>query len=136
MYAGAVLPALGGSTQLVTVRGSMAAHIYLFNVRRWLAAPDLPVASSHLRELQEDLAGVAADGTPDDFDRYPPMAQLVNASPDPAYLFVSASRTTAAFQAWCRKHAIAYRAWSDGGFTVVRPATKVTPGMVPATVLG
>jgi hypothetical protein len=74
--------------------------------------------------------------TPDDYDRYPPIARLVDASPDPAYLFVSASRTTAAFQAWCRAHAIAYQAWSDGGFTVVRPATKVTPGMLPATVLG
>ena len=73
--------------------------------------------------------------TPDDYDRYPPIAQLVGASPDPAYLFVSASRTTAAFQAWCREHAIAYHAWSDGGFSVVRPTTKVTPGMVPATVL-
>jgi hypothetical protein len=73
--------------------------------------------------------------TPDDFDRYPPMARQVAGSPDPAYLFVSASRTTAAFEAWCRAHAIAYQAWSDGGFTVVRPAAKVTPGMVPAVVL-
>jgi hypothetical protein len=73
--------------------------------------------------------------TSPDYDRYAPMAQLVNASPDPAYLFVSASRTTAAFEAWCREHAIAYQAWSDGGFTVARPATKVTPGMLPATVL-
>jgi hypothetical protein len=61
---------------------------------------------------------------------------MVDGSPDPAYLFVSSSRSTAAFQAWCREHAIGYQAWSDGGFTVVRPATKVTVGMVPATVLG
>jgi hypothetical protein len=73
--------------------------------------------------------------TPDDYDRYPPMARQVDASPDPAYLFVSASRTTAAFQAWCRAHLIAYQAWSDGGFTVVEPAAKVTLGMVPAPVL-
>jgi hypothetical protein len=74
--------------------------------------------------------------TPDDYDRYPPMARQVAGSPDPAYLFVSASRTTAAFEAWCRAHDIAYQAWSDGGFTVVRPAAKVTPGMVPAAALG
>jgi hypothetical protein len=73
--------------------------------------------------------------TPDDYDRYPPMARQVDASPDPAYVFVSASRTTAAFQAWCRAHLIAYQAWSDGGFTVVEPAAKVTLGMVPAPVL-
>jgi hypothetical protein len=82
-----------------------------------------------------ETGGVVTVTSPD-FDRYRPMAQLVNDSPDPAYLFVSASRTTAAFQAWCREHAIAYQAWSDGGFTVVRPATKVLPGMVPATILG
>jgi len=73
--------------------------------------------------------------TSPDYDRYPPMAQQVNASPDPAYLFVSASQTTAAFEAWCREHAIAYQAWSDGGFTVVRPTTKVTASMVPAAIL-
>ncbi|MCW2936919.1 MAG: hypothetical protein JWM19_7881 [Actinomycetia bacterium] len=80
--------------------------------------------------------GGRATVTPDDYDRYPPIARMVDASPDPAYLFISASRTTAAFQAWCRERAIAYQAWSDDGFTVVRPAAKVTPGMVPATVLG
>ncbi len=79
--------------------------------------------------------GGRATVTPDDYDRYPPIAQQVSASPDPAYLFISASRTAAAFQAWCSEHAIAYRAWSDGGFTVVRPAKKVTPAVVPATVL-
>jgi hypothetical protein len=80
--------------------------------------------------------GGRATVTPYDYDRYPPIAQMVDASPDPPYLFISASRTTAAFQAWCRAHAIAYRAWSDGGFTVVRPMTKVTPGVVPTAVLG
>jgi len=74
--------------------------------------------------------------TSPDYDRYPPMAQQVNAGPDPAYLFVSASRTTGAFEAWCRAHAIAYQAWSDGGFTVVRPTTKVTAGLVPTAILG
>jgi hypothetical protein len=80
--------------------------------------------------------GGRATVTPDDYDRYPPIARMVAASPDPAYLFISASRTTAAFQAWCREHGISYQAWSDGGFTVVWPATKVTQGMVPGGVLG
>jgi len=36
---------------------------------------------------------------------------------------------------WCHDHNIGYQAWHLGSFTVVQPATKVTPGMLPHQVL-
>ena len=73
--------------------------------------------------------------TPYDYDRYPPIAAAVGASPDPAYLFITASRTLPAFESWCRGHGIGYRAWDSRGFTVVQPAAKVDPGALPRAVL-
>ena len=70
-----------------------------------------------------------------DFDRYPPITAAVNTSPDPAYLFVAASRTVSSFEAWCHDHHVGYQTWHRGGFTVVRPAAKVTPSMLLAEVL-
>jgi hypothetical protein len=70
-----------------------------------------------------------------DFDRYPPIAATVDASPDPAYLFVTASRTVGSFETWCQDHYVGYRAWHLGGFTVVQPTTKVNPSVLPHSVL-
>ena len=63
-----------------------------------------------------------------DYDRYPPIAAAVAASPDPAYLFRTESKTVGAFELWCRGHHVAYQAWHLGAFTVIQPATKVGPG--------
>lgn len=79
--------------------------------------------------------GGRTEVTPYDYDRYPPIAAAVGASPDPAYLFVTASRTLSSFEIWCRDHHVGYQAWHLGSFTVVRPATKVSPSTLPATVL-
>jgi hypothetical protein len=73
--------------------------------------------------------------TPEDYDRYPPIAAAVEASPDPAYLFVATSRTLPAFETWCREHHVGYREWRLRGFAVVQPVTKVAPGALPDTVL-
>jgi len=67
-----------------------------------------------------------------DYDRYPPIAAAVAASPDPAYLFVTTSKTLSSFTAWCRDHDIAYQAWQAGHFTVVQPA----PGRINRSPLG
>lgn len=72
---------------------------------------------------------------PYDFDRYPPIAAAVSASPDPAYLFITASRYVSSFETWCHSHDIAYQAWSLGRFTIVQPATKVIPSTMPDDVL-
>ena len=61
MYAGALLADLGGETKQVTVSGTLAAQIYLFNVRRWLCDPSLPVNNEHLRELERGLVRVRDD---------------------------------------------------------------------------
>jgi hypothetical protein len=66
-----------------------------------------------------------------DYDRYPPIAAAVDTSPHPAYLFVSASKTTSSFETWCHDHNVGYRAWHFGGFTVVQPATKVNARVLP-----
>jgi trans-aconitate 2-methyltransferase len=55
MYAGAALADLGGACTPVTVPGALAAQIYLFNVRHWLAMPDLPVSEDRLRDLERGL---------------------------------------------------------------------------------
>lgn len=73
--------------------------------------------------------------TPYDYDRYLPIARAVSASRDPAYLFVSASKTVGSFEAWCHEHRVGYRAWRRGGFTIVQPDKKVKPSEVPAAVL-
>jgi hypothetical protein len=70
-----------------------------------------------------------------DYDRYPPIAAAVDASPDPAYLFIAASKHVGSFETWCHDHNIGYQAWHLGSFSVVQPATKVTPGMMPHQVL-
>lgn len=55
MYAGAALAELGGMVQPVTVPGSLAARIYLFNVRHWLHSPGLPVTDAELRDVEQGL---------------------------------------------------------------------------------
>jgi hypothetical protein len=70
-----------------------------------------------------------------DYDRYPPIAKAVGESRDPAYLFISASKTVARFETWCHEHRVGYRAWHRGGFTVVQPARSVRPSEIPRTVL-
>jgi hypothetical protein len=73
--------------------------------------------------------------TPYDFDRYPPIAAAVAASPHPAYLFVTTSRTVSSFEAWCTGRGVGYQAWQLSAFTVVRPAADVNPATVPRAVL-
>jgi hypothetical protein len=73
--------------------------------------------------------------SPDDLVRYRPYAAEVSASRAPAYLFVSSSAAVGRLEAWCRAHGIAVEAWSRGGFTVVQPATRVTPLEVGKGVL-
>ncbi|HUN31548.1 MAG TPA: hypothetical protein VMU95_05955 [Trebonia sp.] len=73
--------------------------------------------------------------TPYDYDRYPPMAAAVAASPDPAYLFVTTSRTLSQFEAWCTGHGLGYQAWHQGAFTVVQPAARLSPALLPHAVL-
>jgi 4-amino-4-deoxy-L-arabinose transferase-like glycosyltransferase len=112
-----------------------------------LPAPDvpMPVSDAPLRTLLAEHGVTDAYATywiayrvmfetggrvtvaPYDYDRYPPINAAVSASPDPAFLFVTASRTTGSFEAWCRAHGVAYQAWQLGGFTVVRPAVRVNP---------
>lgn len=73
-----------------------------------------------------DRVTVTRDDGPD-----PPLSAAVAASKDPAYLFVAGSRTVSAFEHWCQATGIGYQAWSNGGFTVVRPAASVSPGELP-----
>jgi hypothetical protein len=61
-----------------------------------------------------------------DYDRNPPIAAAVDASPDPACLFIAASKHVSSLETWCQGHNIGYQAWHLGNFTVVQPATKVT----------
>jgi hypothetical protein len=79
--------------------------------------------------------GGRTQATSYDYDRYPPMATTVAASPHPAYLFVTTSRTVSAFESWCAGHHIGYQAWHLGSFTVVQPAASVNPATVPHAVL-
>jgi len=79
--------------------------------------------------------GGRADVTPYTNDRYPPIAAAVARSPHPAYLFVTASPTLGAFEAWCRERAITCQAWPSGAFTVVQPSVNVSPAELPPTVL-
>jgi hypothetical protein len=72
--------------------------------------------------------GGAAVVAPYNYDRYPPIMAAVEASPDPAYLFVSASRTVPSFETWCRVRHMSYAAWRLGAFTVIQPGAKVVPG--------
>ena len=55
MYAGAELADFGGTVTPVTVPVSLAARIYLCNVRHWMTAPDLPVTDVELRDLEQSL---------------------------------------------------------------------------------
>ena len=61
MYAGAALAPLGGRTAAVTVRGGLAATIYLFNVRRWMHDPAVSQSIHSLAELEQGLEQVAHD---------------------------------------------------------------------------
>ena len=79
--------------------------------------------------------GARTEVTPYDYDRYPPIAAAVDASPDPAYLFVTASKTLGSFETWCREHDIGYREWHSGSFTVVEPVARVNPGALPRAVV-
>jgi hypothetical protein len=74
--------------------------------------------------------------TPTFYDRYGPFAQQVEASRDPAYLFVSSSKTVSRFEDWCREHRVPVRVWSDRGFTLVWPSSRLLPGQVGRDVLG
>lgn len=78
--------------------------------------------------------GARTQVTPYDNDRYPPIAAAVAASPDPAYLFITASKTLGSFESWCRQHDVGYRAFHLRGFTVVQPAAKVSPAELPPAV--
>lgn len=61
MYAGPALSPWGGETQRVSVRGAMAARIYLLNVRRWRRQQNLPVTEDQLTALEAGLARVEDD---------------------------------------------------------------------------
>lgn len=61
MYAGADLARLGGRCTDVTVPAALAASIYLFNVRRWLADPSPPVPRDRLVDVEDGLTAIAAD---------------------------------------------------------------------------
>jgi hypothetical protein len=79
--------------------------------------------------------GARTQESPYDNDRYPPIAATVNASPDPAYLFIATSKTLSSFKGWCQGHGIGYREWQLRGFAVVEPVRKVDPGELPPAVL-
>jgi hypothetical protein len=74
--------------------------------------------------------------TPTFYDRNRSLAREVSASRDPAYLFVSSSRTVSGFENWCRGHDVPARVWSDGGFTLAQPSRRVLPAQVGRDVLG
>jgi hypothetical protein len=74
--------------------------------------------------------------TPTFYDRYRPFARQVDASRDPAYLFVSSSRTVSSFENWCREHAVRVQVWNDGGFTLVVPSSRLLPAQVGRDILG
>lgn len=63
------------------------------------------------------------------------LAHQVATSPDPAYLFVSSSKTTHSFEAWCQDNGQHFVEWHLGAFTVVQPSRKITPEEVPNRVL-
>jgi hypothetical protein len=69
------------------------------------------------------------------YDRSPLIAAAVGASPDPAYLFITASKTVSSFELWCQGRNVGYQVWHRGSFTVVQPTAKVSPGELPAAVL-
>ncbi|MGH3272812.1 MAG: hypothetical protein ACRDNZ_00605, partial [Streptosporangiaceae bacterium] len=79
--------------------------------------------------------GARTKVTPEDYDRYPSIAATVDASPDPAYLFVATSQTLGSFKTWCREHDVGYREWQLRSFAVIQPVTKVDPGELPVAVL-
>jgi hypothetical protein len=74
--------------------------------------------------------------TPDFYDRNRALNRQVSASRDPAWLFVSSSKSLPEFEAWCRRHGVPVRAWSDDGFTLVLPSSRVLPSQVGQVVLG
>jgi trans-aconitate 2-methyltransferase len=61
MYAGPELARLGGRCTAVNVPAAVAATIYLFNVRRWLAEPKTRVAQGRLEDLAAGLGMIAHD---------------------------------------------------------------------------
>jgi SAM-dependent methyltransferase len=61
MYAGPELARLGGHCTTVSVPAALAATIYLFNVRRWLAEPTTRVPRRRLEDLEAGLAMIARD---------------------------------------------------------------------------
>lgn len=74
--------------------------------------------------------------TPLNDDRYPPIAAAVRASRDPAYIFVTGSKSISWLETWIREHGVRFRIWRSAGFTVVRPAANVSPGILPAWARG
>lgn len=60
--------------------------------------------------------------------RDPVIDAEVRASPDPAYLFVSASQTLGRFEQACQRLGIPVAIHSRGRFTVVLPGRKLLPG--------
>lgn len=65
MYGGKALAAMGGSLVPVTVPAPYAAEVYMFNVQRWLARPDITVPRHELARLASELDGVRARNTED-----------------------------------------------------------------------
>jgi hypothetical protein len=74
--------------------------------------------------------------TPTFYDRYRPFVRQVDASRDPAFLFVSSSKTVSRFEDWCREHSVPVRVWTDGGFTLVLPSSRLLPAEVGRDILG
>ena len=115
-----------------------------------MGAPDVPMLASDTGAralvLRHDVHDAFADYwvayrltfetdertvvTPEFYDRYPPFNAQVSSSRDPAYLFLSSSKTLSEFEAWCRQHGVRVRAWSDGGYTLVVPSSRVLPAQV------
>jgi trans-aconitate 2-methyltransferase len=65
MYAGPELARLGGHCVPVTVPAALAATIYPFNVRRWLADANNRVPEQDLRSLKTDLESIATSSSTD-----------------------------------------------------------------------
>ncbi|HEX8005913.1 MAG TPA: hypothetical protein VF482_05725, partial [Trebonia sp.] len=78
--------------------------------------------------------GGQTEVTPYDYDRYPPIAAAVSASPDPAYLFVSASTTVSLLETWCDHQEVGFRVWRLRDFTVVQPTARIRPDALSAAV--
>jgi 4-amino-4-deoxy-L-arabinose transferase-like glycosyltransferase len=73
--------------------------------------------------------------TPTSLGRYPPIRDAVDSSSDPAYLFLTASPVLDSFERWLKAGNKAFEVTSRGVFSVVQPAVKLLPNMIPGSII-